>query len=430
MTGERDIERTLNTWFSVGPTRMPEGFVTRMLGRIEAVPQSRLARLRASLLATTPNVRLALKPKARLAAVVAMVVVVAIVGGAILSRLPAVGPSPTQSPSASPSPSAAASLHAVVDMRQLQATWASVGTRLFPYKNDTYTGAADLIIGPGTLTFPSYGHEVLNSVTLVGSDRLDITSETAPSALGSKCNLGDLGTYVLSVSVTGSRLTLTPISDACPDRAAVLTGDWDHTNLGLLAPGRHVGTPFRPFGGGTIGSFSYTVPTGWKEQGESQGVFAVSGPDPAVLTSISVLSNVAPSTEDKNCTGTPVADVGRTPTAVAAWLATQTGLVVTKPTPVAIGGLKGVVVDVSVAPSWIQPCTIPPGPGTDVYTFADAVSGDPSQSIGGTTRERYILLDRGDQQTLLIDIEAQDKASWDAVMTAAMPVVNTFEFSR
>ena len=217
---------------------------------------------------------------------------------------------------------------------------------------------------------------------------------------------------------------------SCSARAAVLAGDWDHTNLGPLAPGRHVGTPFRPFGGGTTGSLSYTVPTGWKEQGESQSYFAVSGPDPAVLTSISVLSDVAPSTEDKNCTGTPVADVGRTPTAVAAWLATLTGLVVTKPTPVSIGGLNGVMVDVSLAPSWPEPCVTIPQPGTDVTTFVDAGSGDVSGTIGGGTRERYILLDRGDGQSLLIDIEAQDSASWAAVMTAAMPVVNTFEFSR
>jgi hypothetical protein len=52
------------------------------------------------------------------------------------------------------------------------------------------------------------------------------------------------------------------------------------------------------------------------------------------------------------------------------------------------------------------------------------------RSIGGETRARYILLDRGDGQTLLIDIEAQDAAPWPAVLAAAMPVVNTFEFTR
>jgi hypothetical protein len=420
MTAERDIERILETWFSDGPSRMPEGFVKRMVGRIESRPQSRLARLRTRIVTTNFS--------ARLAVAVAMVVVVAVVGGTILSRLPAVGPSPTPSvvPSASTGPSP--SVQAGVEMTRLQATWRSVGTRLFPYQKSTYAAATDLLIGPGTVEYASASADVLSSVALVGSDRLELTSETGPSSMGFKCNLGDLGTYAFSLSATGGRLTLTSVSDACPDRAAVLTGDWDHTNLGRLAPGRHVGTPFRPFSSGTLGTFSYTVPAGWTEQGESQSFFAVSGPDPAVLTWISILSNVAPSTEDKNCTGAPVADVGRTPTAVAAWLAKTTGLVVTKPTPVTIGGLNGLMVDVSVAKSWSMPCATIPQQGTDVSTFVDAYSGDPSQTIGGGTRERYFLLDRGDRQTLLIDIEAQDAASWDAVMTAAMPVVDTFEF--
>src|SRR4029078_12431273 len=143
--------------------------------------------------------------------------------------------------------------------------------------------------------------------------RLELTSETPPNAMYWNCKVGDLGTYDLSLSETGDSLTLTPVSDACPSRAAGLTGDWDHTNLGPLDPGRHVATPFRPFGTGTNGSLSYSVPIGWTEQGESQSNFAISRPDSAVLTWISVLSNVIPSNEYTGCGGAPAAGFGRTP---------------------------------------------------------------------------------------------------------------------
>ncbi len=429
MTYEPDIERVLVRWLGEDPARMPDGFLDRVVGRIETVPQSRLARSRSKAFTFARNLDGRL-----VAAALAMVVVVALVGGTVLSRLPAVGvlasPSPSLVSSASPSSGPSASVPAVVDTAQLQATWTSVGTRPLPYKDRLVAARTDLVIAPGTLTLGSVTGDLLSSVAVIGSDRLELTSETGPNAMGFKCDVGDVGTYVFSLSATGNRLTLTSVRDACPGRAAVLTGDWDHTNLGPLAPGRHVATPFRPFGGGTSGSLSYSVPTGWKEQGESPSAFAIFGPDPAVLTSVSVLSNVIPSTADKDCGSPAVADVGRTPHEVAAWLATLTGLVVTKPTEVTIGGLDGVMVDVSVARTWIEPCTTPPQPGTDVSTFVDAASGDPSGTISGETRERYILLDRGDGQTLVVDVEAQDKATWPAVLAAAMPVVSSLEFDR
>jgi hypothetical protein len=429
MTYEPDIERVLDRWFGEGPARMPDGFLDRMVGRIDGAPQARLPRLRrrAFTFALDLNGRL-------VAAALATVVIVGVAGGAALSRLPAVGIQPSPSPSVLPSPSPSAgqsaAAQAVVDLGQLQATWTSVGTRPLPYKSGSVPGPTDVVIGPGTMLIVEIGDDGRNSATLVGTDRLELTSETPPNAMYWNCKVGDLGTYDLSLSETGDSLTLTPVSDACPSRAAVLTGDWDHTNLGPLDPGRHVATPFRPFGTGTNGSLSYSVPIGWTEQGESQSNFAISRPDSAVLTWISVLSNVIPSNEYTGCGGAPAAGVGRTPVDDAAWLAALPGLVVTKPTPVRIGGLDGVMVDLSVAPTWIQPCTTPSQPGTDVSTFAEGPYGDAGLPIGGETRARYILLDRGDGQTLLIDIEAQDSSTWPAVLDAAMPVVNTFEFTR
>lgn len=43
---------------------------------------------------------------------------------------------------------------------------------------------------------------------------------------------------------------------------------------------------------------------------------------------------------------------------------------------------------------------------------------------------RLFLLDLGESRMLMIDIEAQDKATWDALVPAAMPIVESFRFSH
>jgi hypothetical protein len=393
-----------------------------MVGRIETIPQSRLARLRARILA----MRFAPKLNVRLAAALAIIVVVAVIGGTILSQKPSVMVGPSPSASLAPSPTTRQATPAT-----LRSSWTSVGTRVSPFQNGSHTvmvsSRLDIAIGAGDLHWP-LRTDVLSVVSLVGPDSLEFRAvSTSPPEWN--CQLGAAGTYRFGLSPVGQTLTLTLVSDSCAAREAILVGDWTRSDVGDLAPGRHVAPLFRPFTGGTSGQFSYAVPTGWVEDTECQSCFGLWVSDP-VFPVIMVLSNVAPSTEDKNCGGTVPAAVGRTPSAVVAWLATVTGLVVTKPTPVTIGGLSGVMVDVSVAPSWIDPCTTPPSAGTDVSTFVDAGSGDVSATLGGKTRERYILLDRGDGQTLLIDVEAQDNATWTAVLAAAMPVVNTFEFTH
>jgi hypothetical protein len=45
-------------------------------------------------------------------------------------------------------------------------------------------------------------------------------------------------------------------------------------------------------------------------------------------------------------------------------------------------------------------------------------------------RMRLFLLDLPDGRTMLIDIEGQDQATWDALVPEAMPVVQSFQFNR
>ena len=223
------------------------------------------------------------------------------------------------------------------------------------------------------------------------------------------------------------------MNDACTERATILAGDWIRTGLGDLAPGRHVALPFRPFGDATTGQFSYSVSTGWAATEEGPGDFSLRLPG-ADGPSIRLRSNVVPasSTPDTGCNDSP-ADIQRTPVASATWLATRPGLVATTPTSVAIGGLSGVAVDLSMNIA-SAPCPTlfmdrSPNPNTWIEMTVDTGYSDEG-------RARYVLLDRGDGQILLIAIEmgnaiqAPNEATWDAAIADAMSVVETFEFTR
>lgn len=407
MTPDHDIERVLDHWFSEGPTQMPSRFLDDTLERIDRAPQHRLARLRTRLLVMNPNIRFAMAA--------AVVLVVAGVGAGLLTRS-----------GGGSAPSAGSGLLPTSG----QAEWRPVGTRQHP----TLSGGVgqydlDIVIEPTTITIFEWHGDVRNSASLVGADRLDLRMLNNPLvqwpvAGGTEprtvwhCRVGDAGTYTYRLSSGGRDLSFTPVSDACTERATILAGDWVLTDIGDLAVGRHEFGLFKPLGGGASGLFSFTVPTGWSVSEGAPADLSLRIPGASDGASIRVFSNVVPvsNSPDAGCAAGP-ADVQGTPAAIAAWLATR--LVVTTPTPVTIGGLRGVMVDVSVNPALV----------TCPDLFVDFAYGL-GAGLSGERRARYVLLDRGDGQILLIAIEAPDKATWDAAIANAMPIVQTFEFSR
>ena len=97
------------------------------------------------------------------------------------------------------------------------------------------------------------------------------------------------------------------------------------------------------------------------------------------------------------------------------------------------------MVDAAIIPGWTNPCVTSPNGGADgslgprpYGSFVQTLSGDSDDPVLITAerRVRYLLLDRGDGQPLVIDVNARDKATWDAAVADAMPVVESFEFTR
>lgn len=411
MMRDQDIERVLDRWFTEGPTQMPDRFLSDTLDRIDQAPRRRFAGL-----TRVP----AMGPGLRLAAAAVVVLAVAGIGTVLVTRT-GVGGLLTGSGTLPAS---------------LQAEWHPVGPNHDPtVSGRTIQGDLDIVIGPTTMTIYAYKGDVRNSASVAGADTLVLRMLDDPAMVATApkyawpCQIGDAGTYRFSLSSDSHQLTLTPVSDSCVPRVTILTGDWTRTDIGPLQAGRHEAANFRPFTYGTTGRLAYMVPDGWAGGPDMRnGLFELGRPSVSDSAGITLISNAYASDQVVPCdTNAGAAGVGRTPEALSDWLRTLPGLVVSAPTEVTIGGLRGIMVDLSMAPGWTPTCDA----GLYTLSLSGSDGGDWSNRLRltGTTRARYLLLDRGDGSSLVIAIEAP-AADWDAFLADATPVIDGLEFAR
>lgn len=427
MTRDQDIERVLDRFYAEGPSEMPDRVFLGVFDRIERVPQRRLA-LQMTRFAT-------MNSNLRLAAAAAIVVAVVGAGAYMLTRNPGVGVGPSPSPVLTTAPSPIdAPLPAA-----LQHYWIGE-TRSVPaiVPAPVFSG---VVLTSSTLRFDDGGSvqdSLLSNAYGAGIDRVRFVTINP----GAGCTAGDEGTYAFVLSPGGGYLTLTVDRDACTARSQAISGDWvrsdcpdkQNTCLGDLEAGDHVSSQFTPFirfaeWTYKYGRFGYTVPDGWTtpEEGKTFYVLAkqATGEDDAIW----LLSDIVAHAQDVACPeGGAEAGIGRTASALSAWLATLPGLTATPPQPASVGGLSGFTLDVSVAGSWKRSC---PGDTTPtVALFADAAGPGHDFKLQGNGQMRLLLLDLGDGRTLLIDVWALDKATFDVLVAEAMPVVNSFQFNH
>ena len=416
MTHEHDIDHVLDRWFTEGPTQMPQRFLGDTLDRIDRLPPRRFTRLRPAWLVS---------PALRLAAAAVVVVAVVGIGAGLLIQTGAVGgllPTGSEGLPAS-----------------LQAEWHPIGARQHAMRSGTVDLDLDLVIGPTTITVYEFHGDEVDSASVVGGDRLEFRTISSglvsADATTSRCQIGDEATYTFRLSDSDTHLSLTPVTDMCADRAAVLAGDWTRTDIGNVVPGRRVSAMFKPFDGATSGRLSYDVPSGWGirtegDEGVTELTLAKMGPSdgPPGGPAVRLVSSGVLQAAGSPCDGR-TAIVDSTPLGFAAWLSSVPGLVVTTPTAVTLGGLTGVRVDLSVQQGW-PGCE---GAGLAIPTFTWFI--DPRRDMGtlilmGDQRARYYLLDAGQGQVLLVALEASDSATLDAALADTTQILDGFEFIR
>jgi hypothetical protein len=443
MNRNDDIERVLEHWLADGPVHMSDRLFNGTFERIDALPKRRLPSLGLRL----PTMNLNLRVAAATAAVVVGLAGVALVGW---SHFPNVGAAPTRSPA----PSATMLPSAV--MQSLNARWDSVGTR--PAPGAQYGAPTEFEMTPGLAIVNGFKGSVASTVKAQSDGTLLFVVTEPQASLTNKhwtCATGDQGRYGVHLSDDRSTLTLTARDDACASRAAILPGDWTRSTCDLtaqgcitqLSPGRHDAIGFRPFGGS--GSASYAVPAGWAvtylpptwQNDTASSIFDLrrqsDGSSP-----ISIWSNVVPTAWRPIANSSPpscedaAVGVAKTPQAVATWLATVPGVVASAPEPITIGGLAGVMVDLSLSPGWTMHCgsysTEGDPPSSPLYDSEPVVifslAAGSTVTLDPGAQTRAIMLD-ANGQILLVVISDQSSA-WDATLAETMPIASGLEFTR
>lgn len=238
---------------------------------------------------------------------------------------------------------------------------------------------------------------------------------------------------------------MNPIDDACAARKAAFAGEWARANcptapqwcLGEMEPGRHVSINYEPFVKAPdwdfdYGRFAFTVPGGWATQEDSGDGYVLKQRDGPKDAAIYLFNDVLSHARSKGCIAKPVPGVGSSAAAIYHWIRSLPGLKISHVVEdVSVGGIRGYQIDLDVDPSSAGTCPWTDGKPT-VELFANAQSetadGGFDWGICCDGRMRLFILDEGPDRALVVDIEAPDEAAWQALVRAAMPIVESFEF--
>jgi hypothetical protein len=427
MTDQRSFDRLARAWLELMPDEAPPLAVAAVLQAVKTTPQVRRPLRRLTRRFPSMN-------RMPVAAATAAALVIALGGGLLIFGRgddPGVG-GPSAPPSTSPSPSPASSVDA--DLR--------------------YTWLGELREVPALPTDRSFlglrEHEasyegLVSDASSPSPDRLVLTSRVAIAG----CEIGDVGTYSVTLSPGGTKLDLAPIDDACSSRQAAISGEWlrsdcldpENLCLGPLEAGTYPSFFFAPRvmslddWAPDWGALRYTVPDGWAATSdwpreyflEPADWYASSARDITRVTrGIYVASHVIPFDETGGCAPEPKAAL--TAEGLANWIAGHPGLDPGEPQAVTIGSLSGWMVDATVDGEWAGICAAAPAPVAILFGEAGRTTTDGRTwgAIAGE-RNRFILIEPADTGVVLIRISAADE-QFDALLAQAMPIVESFIF--
>lgn len=177
--------------------------------------------------------------------------------------------------------------------------------------------------------------------------------------------------------------------------------------------------------------FSYTIPASgsWRSMEDYPFVVGIQPRGAKPGDGIAVWGAVYVAAQDAACSESPDPGRGHKAADFIDLLTTHPGIVASTPAAVTIGGLKGSLVDVALAPSWKTAC--PFSAGEPFVPFVtDSKPGPPGlhQGIPPAARSRLIFLDAKDGETILIYIDSADGTTFDAIVAQSMPIVESFVF--
>jgi hypothetical protein len=183
-----------------------------------------------------------------------------------------------------------------------------------------------------------------------------------------------------------------------------------------VCPSIHGGVCLGPLEAGTYTTrafktpLTYTVPDGWANYEDLLGNFllvppsgSLEGVDAGTSDYIGVYDGVAPASGD--CQERRQDDVALTPEAMAAWYASHPGLAVEGPKAVTIGGLDGVVLDLTIAEGDTGVCRVPDFDGPFVPVLIGAGPAELAHALIEGLIMRLYLVSAPTGEVIAIEID-------------------------
>ncbi len=436
MTAQTDLDGKLRAWLDLMPDEAPDHAIASVLQAVDATPQPRPA-LR------WPTWRPLTMQRISVAA--GALAVVAIAGVLLLTgqgQQATVGGSPSPAASAAAIASAASSAATAPSGSATRTLPADLQHRWMGGTSGIAQAGAgtSLLIGESSLSLTQAAVDTNVAVTASAASGSGNQLVVTTGGLRPRCAVADQGTFTWALSPSGRTLTISG-DDACALRGGALEGTWWQMGckdpqddcLGLLDPGTYksqfinvlasASAPWKP----QFGAVTYTVPDGWANDADWPTIFSLSPADSFAQwtkengspSGITILNDAHASSQATPCSGKPDGHVGRTPAAIVAAMASIKGLSVGRSSPITVDGRSGLQVDLTANPSTLRPC------GSD-QVVEYVASGSDGLAIAPQSKNRLILLDAGNT-TIAIQISA-DKAGFDALASAAMPIVESMQF--
>ena len=185
-----------------------------------------------------------------------------------------------------------------------------------------------------------------------------------------------------------------------------------------------------PAGIYTAGAFkpavTYTLPAGWLVAGDEADYFAAQ-PITTDLLGVYLFRSPRPASQDLDCPVAAVPGVGTTAKDLVDWIRARPGLVAGDPTPVTVGNLTGLQVDVAIIDGWKASCPFAKGIPT-VPLFVGATDASFRWVVSGTERLRLHVLDVPGNGTVVVDIDAFDGPLMGGFLGDATSVVTSMGF--
>jgi hypothetical protein len=193
-----------------------------------------------------------------------------------------------------------------------------------------------------------------------------------------------------------------------------------------LAPGTYTTAAFKP-------AVTFSLPSGWELLGDSLSaagavpVYVELRPAGSEVVGIHFFRDPVAASQDPTCPETAEPSVGGTSSELATWIRGRPGLLVSEPKLAAVGGLRGVELDLGIVTGWTASC--PFANGIPTAALFVGAGGQYRWVVAGSERLRLYLLDLAGGGTLVVDIDAFDGSLIDDLIGAAVPIVQSLAFA-